>query len=142
MSSTSSANTSAWSKPDSPTECRSSTTSTPAFSPPPYRASRSSILVENAVRHGIARRSDAGRITVTARRDGAVLELSVTDDGAGLVAGTAPAAGHGLDNTRERLRTLYGEGASLELIPASTHGAVARLRIPYRELALQAEESR
>jgi two-component system LytT family sensor kinase len=99
-------------------------------------------LVENAVRHGIARRSDAGRITVTARRDGAVLEVSVTDDGAGLVAGTAPAAGHGLDNTRERLRTLYGEHASLELVPAPTHGTVARLRIPYRELALQPEESR
>jgi LytS/YehU family sensor histidine kinase len=99
-------------------------------------------LVENAVRHGIARRSDAGHITVAAHRNGALLELSITDDGAGLVARAAPAAGHGLDNTRERLRTLYGDRASLEVVPAPAQGTVARLRIPYRELALQAEETR
>ena len=43
--------------------------------------------------------------------------------------------GHGLDNTRERLRTLYGERATLVVTAASPRGAVARLRIPYRELA-------
>ena len=40
-------------------------------------------LVENAVRHGIAKRTDAGRVVVTARRVGDDLELSVEDDGAG-----------------------------------------------------------
>src|SRR2546428_764366 len=42
-------------------------------------------LVENAIRHGIARRSDAGRVRVVARRDGDMLELSVSDDGPGFV---------------------------------------------------------
>jgi signal transduction histidine kinase len=90
-------------------------------------------LVENAVRHGIARRSDAGSLTVTARRDGGVLELSVRDDGPG-PDGSAAESGHGLENTRERLRTLYGDAASLELAPAEPHGAIARLRIPYHEI--------
>jgi two-component system LytT family sensor kinase len=93
-------------------------------------------LVENAVRHGIARRSDAGRILVTARRFGGVLELSVADDGPG-PSGESPAPGHGLDNTRERLRTLYGTAASLDVEGAKPFGAVARMRIPYHELVFQ-----
>src|SRR6185295_13898476 len=59
-------------------------------------------LVENALRHGIAKRTDAGRVAVTARRSGDILELSVEDDGPGPAAGAAGAAevkGHGLDNT-------------------------------------------
>ena len=41
-------------------------------------------LVENAVRHGIAKRPDAGRSGVAARRDGDTLEIAVIDDGAGI----------------------------------------------------------
>lgn len=92
-------------------------------------------LVENAVRHGIARRSNAGRIVVSARREGDVLELTVRDDGGGLSG--EPAPGHGIENTRERLRTLYGDAASLELTAAPEHGAIARLRLPYREVLLR-----
>lgn len=94
-------------------------------------------LVENAVRHGIAQRSDAGRVVVTARRVGSTLELSVRDDGPGL-SGEPPGPEHGIQNTRERLRTLYGDAASLELISAPDRGVIARLRIPYRELLLRA----
>ena len=95
-------------------------------------------LVENALRHGIARRTDAGRLVVSARRDGGMLEVTVADDGAGLAPGAADQKGRGLDNTRERLRTLYPEdGASLEVLPGRDRGAVARLRIPYREVLLE-----
>ena len=97
-------------------------------------------LVENALRHGIAKRTEAGRVAIAARRDGAMLDLSVEDDGAGLAETAAAKKGHGLPNTRERLRTLYGEGASLTVTPASPQGTVARLRIPYREILLQPED--
>jgi sensor histidine kinase YesM len=96
-------------------------------------------LVENAIRHGIARRTDAGRVVVTARRDGAMLELSVEDDGAGPAAGALERKGHGLDNTRERLRTLYGERGSLVVTALSPRGTLARLRIPYREMIAEQE---
>jgi two-component system, LytTR family, sensor kinase len=92
-------------------------------------------LVENALRHGISKRTDAGRVVVTARRDGDMLELSVEDDGPGPAAGAVEMTGHGLDNTRERIRTLYGGRASLVVSAAGPRGAVARLRMPYRELA-------
>ena len=97
-------------------------------------------LVENALRHGIAKRTDAGRLIITARRDGDMLDLSVEDDGAGLAPAAVDMEAHGLANTRERLRTLYGERASLIVAPAPTRGTVARLRLPYREIVLEPED--
>ncbi len=91
-------------------------------------------LVENAVRHGIARRTEAGRLIVASRREGDVLELSVEDDGAGLRDGALPSPGHGIENTRERLRTLYGDRASLAVGPAPVQGTIAVLRMPYHEV--------
>jgi two-component system, LytTR family, sensor kinase len=92
-------------------------------------------LVENAIRHGIAKHPDAGRLRIAARRDGERLELSVTDDGIGLAADFVIPPGHGLANTRERLRALYGARAALTLTREPTGQTVATLRIPYREEA-------
>jgi LytS/YehU family sensor histidine kinase len=95
-------------------------------------------LVENALRHGISRRSDAGRLSLRARRIDDALEVCVEDDGAGLAPGSSDYKGHGLDNTRERLRALYGERGVLEVRGMGQgQGTVARLRIPYREILLQ-----
>lgn len=97
-------------------------------------------LVENALRHGIARRTSAGRVSVRARREGDMLEIAVTDDGPGVEPGASDREGHGLAHTRERLRTLYPEGrASLDVAAAPDGGTVARLRVPYREVMLEPE---
>jgi len=90
-------------------------------------------LVENAIRHGIAKRSAAGSITVSARLIGGTLEVSVADDGAGIDEAAAPLAGHGLENTRERIQALYGDRASLTVRRGPTVGTVAMLRVPYHE---------
>ena len=97
-------------------------------------------LVENAVRHGIARRADAGRVSVVVRREGAMLEMSVVDDGPGIGAETTPPKGHGIENTRERLRALYGGDASLVIATRPTGGTIATLRIPYREMVLEVDD--
>lgn len=89
-------------------------------------------LVENAIRHGIAKRSEAGVLRIVSRRVGADLVLVIEDDGPGIPAG-ADAAGRGLDTTRERLRLLYGDQASLMVERMATGGTRATLRIPYRE---------
>jgi two-component system LytT family sensor kinase len=91
-------------------------------------------LVENAIRHGIAREPDAGVLIVAARRDGDVLVITVTDDGVGIDPAAPIPAGHGIDNTRERLRALYGENASLEVVRGPEGGTIATLRVPYREV--------
>lgn len=91
-------------------------------------------LVENAIRHGIAKQPDAGALLIAARRDGDILEVSVTDDGAGLAPDFIIPPGHGIANTRERLHALYGERASLEITKRAEGGTIARLRVPYREM--------
>jgi signal transduction histidine kinase len=90
-------------------------------------------LVENAVRHGIARRTEARRVAITVRRDGDTLELTVEDDGPGIADDAPQTAGHGLENTRERLRTLYGDRASLN-VTRKEQGTIARLRVPFRHV--------
>ncbi len=91
-------------------------------------------LVENAIRHGIARHPDAGRVRVVARRDRDTLELSVADDGAGIGDDASIPKGRGIANTRERLRSLYGERASLKVMRVAAGGTMAILRVPFREM--------
>ena len=93
-------------------------------------------LVENALRHGLARREEAIRLRIEVRREGGELVLSVTDDGPG--PALDPAAlqeGVGLSNTRERLATLHGKSARLELRRTPSGGAAAIVRLPYHERA-------
>jgi two-component system, LytTR family, sensor kinase len=90
-------------------------------------------LVENAIRHGIARDPDAGVLIVAARRERDVLEITVIDDGVGVDPSVPIPAGHGIHNTRERLRALYGENASLDIVRRAEGGTIATLRVPYFE---------
>jgi LytS/YehU family sensor histidine kinase len=91
-------------------------------------------LVENAIRHGIARSSSAGTIEIRAHRANGTLHLAVRDDGPGLAAngGAPPREGVGLSNTRARLAQLYGESSRLELGNAAEGGVVVNLDLPYR----------
>jgi two-component system, LytTR family, sensor kinase len=89
-------------------------------------------IVENAIRHGLAARVDAGRIDIEARTAGDSLVMAVTDDGAengGTVAGPERV---GLGNTRARLEALYGAAGRLELTRADGRGARVTVRIPRR----------
>ena len=92
-------------------------------------------LLENAVKHGLAPRGEAGRIDVEARRGDRELELVVRDDGVGLSIDcethTNGRKGVGLANTRARLSELYGPIARLELSSGESGGTVARVRIPW-----------
>lgn len=86
-------------------------------------------LVENALVHGIARRLDSGRLDIAARLAENHLVLSVIDDGAGFDVGQVR-EGVGLANTRERLRTLYGERATLDIASAPGQGTRVTVRLP------------
>lgn len=92
------------------------------------------LLVENGIRHGIARKAGSGTVTVTARRSAEWLHLEVADqaEGTGEKSLLADSPGIGLANARGRLALLYGDRFELELRPIPS-GTVASLRIPYRE---------
>jgi len=88
-------------------------------------------LVENAIRHGVAKRSEAGTIEVSASAVGGQLVLSVRDDGPGYQQEhTEP--GVGLANVRARLETLFGGAGSLELRRGESGGTIAVIRLPLR----------
>lgn len=91
-------------------------------------------LVENAIRHGIAKHPDAGLLLITAERDGEVLQITVINEGVSIDPAAPIPPGHGIDNTRERLRALYAGNATLEIAPRAEGGTIATLRVPYREL--------
>ena len=92
-------------------------------------------LVENAVGHGVAPLRRGGTVRIAARLEGEDLVVEVSDDGRGLPAGSDPIrAGHGLDNVRQRLQTLYGERGRLTLAAGpGGSGTVAAIRIPAPE---------
>ncbi len=93
-------------------------------------------IVENAIRHGIARRATAGHLLIRAHhtKDNR-LHIVVADDGAGLPPGDTPCDGVGLANTRQRLVQSYGAAHALDLRPRSPGpGTEAHIIIPYRLL--------
>ena len=87
-------------------------------------------LVENAIKHGIAKRADAGLVEIGARTIDAQLELWVRDDGGGMTPTTRE--GVGLWNTRERLRTLYGDQATMNIETTPGQGLRVVVRLPFR----------
>jgi len=72
------------------------------------------ILVENAIKHGIARQPQGGRIVIRAAQHGDGIMLTVENTGS-LTAAPPNGNSLGLANVRERLRLLYGESASVAL---------------------------
>ena len=87
-------------------------------------------LVENAVRHGVAKSSGESVVEVTARRSGGRLVLGVRDNGPGY--SPASGVGVGLANTRARLETLFGKAARLEVGGAEGGGTLATVCLPLK----------
>jgi two-component system, LytTR family, sensor kinase len=86
-------------------------------------------LVENAVRHGVARRVAPTEIVVTATGSDSELTLSVRNSGDAEPA-VSGATGTGLARLRESLGVLYGSAARLGCGPATDGGYEAVLVVP------------
>jgi two-component system, LytTR family, sensor kinase len=73
-------------------------------------------LVENAIKHAIALKSEGGAVTVRARRQGDMLLMEVEDDGSGPSETGLESLekGIGLTNTRARLSHHYGANYRFE----------------------------
>lgn len=90
-------------------------------------------IVENAVKHGIAKRLQGGAIEISAARANGTLTLCVKNDGPGFSA-EWQRKGIGLENVRERLASLYGRVGEL-LVSNEGSAAVVRIVMPCSEEA-------
>jgi hypothetical protein len=88
-------------------------------------------LVENSVKHVVARRREGGEICVRARAVDGSLAVDVSDSGPGFSIADAPAE-HGLDNLIARLRALYPEGGRIETMKDEKGRAAVCVRLPVR----------
>ncbi|MDR3739893.1 MAG: histidine kinase [Terracidiphilus sp.] len=85
-------------------------------------------LVENAVKHVVARRTEGATIAITATSTDGRLILDVADDGPGFELGKVP-ADHGLGNLAARLDLLLGARASLDVLQREG-STVVRITMP------------
>jgi hypothetical protein len=92
-------------------------------------------LVENAIKHGVSRSAAPGEVVIAARREGAWLAIEVRNTGATPAGGANVTDGIGLAVTRARLEGLYVTSHEFDVDVKATGGAVARVRIPWRDAA-------
>ncbi len=86
-------------------------------------------LVENSVKHAVARRREGANIRVSARDVGPDIVMEVSDDGPGFDLADLK-SGHGLANLRARLSGLFGDRATLEVRRGGEGGVSVSLRMP------------
>jgi two-component system LytT family sensor kinase len=95
-------------------------------------------LVENAVRHGLAKKPGGGTVTVIAQDHGTEALISVEDDGVGMdadrltdLADSHRSGAHvGIGNINQRMRSVYGEEYALMVETAPGAGMKVILRVP------------
>ena len=90
-------------------------------------------LVENSIKHGLARKVGPGTIVIRSRRENGRAVIEVEDDGMGFLLEQLDApmlSGIGLANVRERLRVIYGATYQLTLTSQPGRGTTARIEVP------------
>jgi LytS/YehU family sensor histidine kinase len=94
-------------------------------------------LVENAVKHGIAKRLEGGAVRVAASASGDTLDLYVANDGPSLPHDwNQREESIGIANVCRRLRSLYGDASSFDIRNRSGGGVEVAIRIPLRAISV------
>jgi LytS/YehU family sensor histidine kinase len=93
--------------------------------------------VENAIRHGIAKRPDGGNLVLRSEAIGGRLRVKIANDGAEdddpvlRRDARTPHRGVGLTNTRARLQQMYGYEATLETHATANGMYEVRISMPF-----------
>jgi two-component system LytT family sensor kinase len=96
-------------------------------------------MVENAIKHGIAKRLQGGAIQIAASRNNGMLMLSVGNDGPSLpLDWDAKRSGIGISNVRTRLQSLYGARCELTIKNRRAGGVEVSVSLPFAVAATSA----
>jgi two-component system, LytTR family, sensor kinase len=91
-------------------------------------------LAENALRHGLGRRTESGHIGITAYQEDGFLRITVFDNGAGLPGNwqLQSGTGIGLANTVARLQQLYSDNHRFDIRNREEGGVEVEIVMPLR----------
>jgi two-component system LytT family sensor kinase len=90
------------------------------------------LMVENAIKHGIAQRAQGGAIRIAAFRADDRLTVTVYNDGPA-VKWEKMRSGIGISNMRTRLQSLYGDAFDLNMQNQDRGGVEVSVSVPFKE---------
>ncbi|AMQ55427.1 sensor histidine kinase [Algoriphagus sanaruensis] len=98
-------------------------------------------IVENAIKHGISNLVKGGLIEIRCR-EGLNDELYIQVRNSGYLnekknREKPEESGHGLENTKQRLKLLYGEFASFRIFNSGNHFVITEIKIPKQRVTLE-----
>ncbi|GHF77968.1 sensor histidine kinase [Thalassotalea marina] len=87
-------------------------------------------IVENAIKYGVEMSKERGLIVISAKQKDGYCQIAVTNEGAVPQQNQRTGFGIGLNNTKERIDTMYSGNAIITVTPSSTSTTVT-LKLPY-----------
>lgn len=97
------------------------------FSVPPMMIQT---LVENGIKHGISRLKEGGEIYIETKVDNAFLNIRIRNHGQLAHVKLNGTKGFGIENTKQRLRLLYGGKATFNICNENSNTVLTEVKLP------------
>jgi hypothetical protein len=90
-------------------------------------------LVENGIKHGISKLTEGGLVQIRTKVDGDHLKIHIRNSGKFVVNGHKKdtGGGLGLENTKQRLKLIYGDEASFRILTEKDNFVLTEIIIPH-----------
>jgi len=89
-------------------------------------------LVENGIKHGISKLTEGGIIQLSTRVSDDHLKIHIRNSGKFILNGNrSKSGGLGLENTRQRLKLIYGDEASFRILTENDNFVLTEIIIPH-----------
>jgi sensor histidine kinase YesM len=90
-------------------------------------------LVENGIKHGISKLTEGGVVQIKTKVDGDHLKIHIRNSGKFVVNGhkKETGGGLGLENTKQRLKLIYGDEASFRILTEKDNFVLTEIIIPH-----------
>lgn len=99
------------------------------FSVPPLMVQT---LVENAIKHGISRLKEGGIVSIQTKVHESVLNIKIRNNGQLIMNKLNGSKGFGIENTKQRLKLLYGNKASFNILNEDEKTVLSEVTIPQK----------
>ncbi|MCZ6692632.1 MAG: histidine kinase [Bacteroidetes bacterium] len=87
-------------------------------------------LVENSIKHGISNLKEGGIVQIKTEVDGLYMTITIKNSGQYVNGQDYKQSGYGIENTKQRLRLIYGDQASFDIRNENNQLVCTQLRIP------------